>query len=765
MRPTRPASAGRVPGPRGPAGAERPAEPARPAVPQAAGPQEPARTGRSAVRAALWTAALGLALAVLTTLLATRVHLPAAQGMIWPTLGLLGGAWLVFAGAVWLLRRVPARAAVVLILLGGVAAGLACASAPERSSDDLYRYVWDGKVQAAGIDPYEYVPASPQLAGLRDPALWPDFQTSWCVHPGTANPDGPGDLATGCTLINRPGVHTIYPPVAEAYFLAVHELSPADSRYKPIQLAGVFLSLLTTIALLLGLRALRRDFRMAALWAWCPLIAYETGNGAHIDVLAAFFTVAGLAYLAVASRTGATARKYVIGGVLLGLGVGAKLTPALALPAVLRRRPILVATTVLGTFAAVYVPHVMAVGAKVIGFIPGYVHQQGYSKGNGYMLLSLVLPEAWTGAAAALIMAGTALAVLRYADANRPWRGTLVLTGVTLFVSTPVFAWYPVLLVALVALDGRVEWLALAMAVYINSIMQTLGLSLINAQRVGYGLALLVVLAATALRHVQRRRRVTRELIDDAVLALTTTAGSTLTPTPASSPAATVSSEETAVPLVDVVLPCLDEAGALPYVLGRMPEGYRAIVVDNGSTDGSAELARELGALVVTEKRRGFGAACHAGLAAATAPIVCFCDCDGSFDPRQLPRVAAPVIDGESDLVLGRRRPVTSGAWPLHARIANKFLAFRLRRTGVRVKDLGPMRAARREALLELGVADRRSGYPLETVLAAARSGWQITETNVDYAPRTGKSKVTGTLTGTLQAIRDMNRVWKEATR
>ena len=219
------------------------------------------------------------------------------------------------------------------------------------------------------------------------------------------------------------------------------------------------------------------------------------------------------------------------------------------------------------------------------------------------------------------------------------------------------------------------------------------------------------------------------------------------------------------MPLVDVVLPCLDEAGALPYVLGRMPEGYRAIVVDNGSTDGSAELARELGALVVTEKRRGFGAACHAGLAAATAPVVCFLDCDGSFDPQQLPRVAAPVLDGESDLVLGRRRPVTTGAWPLHARIANKVLAFRLRRAGVRVKDLGPMRAARREALLGLGVADRRSGYPLETVLAARRSGWQITETNVDYAPRTGKSKVTGTLTGTLQAIRDMNRVWKEATR
>ncbi|HEV2345743.1 MAG TPA: glycosyltransferase family 2 protein [Actinocrinis sp.] len=217
--------------------------------------------------------------------------------------------------------------------------------------------------------------------------------------------------------------------------------------------------------------------------------------------------------------------------------------------------------------------------------------------------------------------------------------------------------------------------------------------------------------------------------------------------------------------LVDVVLPCLDEAEALPYVLGRMPEGYRAIVVDNGSTDGSARIAAELGAMVVTEPRRGFGAACHAGLDAATAPVVCFCDCDASLDPRQLPRVAEPVLAGESDLVLGRRMPVTAGAWPPHARIANRLLAYRLRRAGVNLRDLGPMRAARRTELLGLGVADRRSGYPLETVLAAARSGWRITETEVDYAPRTGRSKVTGTLTGTVQAVRDMNRVWKQATR
>ncbi|WP_406286125.1 glycosyltransferase family 2 protein [Embleya sp. NBC_00896] len=211
---------------------------------------------------------------------------------------------------------------------------------------------------------------------------------------------------------------------------------------------------------------------------------------------------------------------------------------------------------------------------------------------------------------------------------------------------------------------------------------------------------------------------------------------------------------------VDVVLPCLDEAGALPWVLGRMPAGYRPIVVDNGSRDGSAELARSLGATVVTEERRGFGAACHAGLLAATAPVVCFCDCDASLDPRELPSVADPVLAGAADLVLGRRRPQRLGAWPPHARIANAVLARRLRgRTGARLHDLGPMRAARRADLLALGILDRRSGYPLEAVVRAADARWRIAEVDVRYLPRSGRSKVTGTFRGTVTAVRDMSAV------
>jgi glycosyltransferase involved in cell wall biosynthesis len=210
---------------------------------------------------------------------------------------------------------------------------------------------------------------------------------------------------------------------------------------------------------------------------------------------------------------------------------------------------------------------------------------------------------------------------------------------------------------------------------------------------------------------------------------------------------------------VDVVLPCLDEAAALPAVLAGLPAGWRAIVVDNGSSDGSAEVAAALGATVVHEPRRGFGWACAAGLDAATAPVVAFADADASLDLRELPRVVDPVRDGTADLVLGRRRPVTPGAWPVHARVANRALAARLRRrSGIRLHDLGPMRAAPREGLLGLQIRDRRFGYPLEAVLRAAGAGWRIAEVDVSYHPRTGRSKVTGTVRGTLAAVRDMRR-------
>jgi glycosyltransferase involved in cell wall biosynthesis len=208
--------------------------------------------------------------------------------------------------------------------------------------------------------------------------------------------------------------------------------------------------------------------------------------------------------------------------------------------------------------------------------------------------------------------------------------------------------------------------------------------------------------------------------------------------------------------MIDVILPVLDEAEALRWVLPRVPDGYRPIVVDNGSSDGSADIAEELGAVVVNEPRKGFGSACSAGLARAESTVVCFMDCDASMDPTDLVIVTEPVEHACADLVLGARRP-QRGAWPLHARVANRWLARELRRrTGAPLTDLGPMRAARRSDLLSLGIEDRRSGWPLEMVLAALAHGWRVEERPVPYLRRRGRSKVTGTVRGTLGAVADM---------
>ncbi|MBE9373856.1 glycosyltransferase family 2 protein [Saccharopolyspora sp. HNM0983] len=210
---------------------------------------------------------------------------------------------------------------------------------------------------------------------------------------------------------------------------------------------------------------------------------------------------------------------------------------------------------------------------------------------------------------------------------------------------------------------------------------------------------------------------------------------------------------------VTVVLPCLDEAEALPAVLAAIAAqpGLRPLVVDNGSTDGTPEVAEQAGATVVREPRPGYGAAVHTGLEQADGDIVCVVDADGSIAAADLPALVEPVRDGRAELAVGRRVPTDRTAFPWHARAGNVVLAWRLRRLGVPVHDLGPVRVARRADLLALGITDRAFGYPLELLLRAGRAGWRIEEIPMDYRPRTaGRSKVTGSVRGTMRAVRDM---------
>ncbi len=218
--------------------------------------------------------------------------------------------------------------------------------------------------------------------------------------------------------------------------------------------------------------------------------------------------------------------------------------------------------------------------------------------------------------------------------------------------------------------------------------------------------------------------------------------------------------------LCDLILPCRDEAPALRALLPQVPASFSVIVVDNGSRDDTAAVARELGARVVEESRPGYGAAVHAGVEAATADFVAVMDGDGSFDPRQLLPMLAEVQAGTADIAVGRRRPVSRGVWPWHARAGNALIAAWLRhRIQMDAHDIAPMRVCRRQALLDLGLQDRRFGYPVELLQAITRQGWRVSEHDVDYHPRAAgtRSKVSGSVRGTLRTARDFARVLRSA--
>ncbi|MFJ8361811.1 glycosyltransferase 87 family protein [Streptomyces sp. NPDC093984] len=414
---------------------------------------------------------------------------------------LLGGyavAWALFTAAVWTVRKVPARAATVLVLTGSAALALAGLTAQPRTSDDMYRYAWDGRVQAAGISPYAYPPAAPELARLRDQWLFPTQEA--CKGWGLTH------TSSGlCVRINRPTVPTIYPPVAEGWYLAVHALSPPDSRHKPLQASGAVLAFGTTLALLRVLRR-RADPQRApartALWAWCPAIALEAVNNAHIDTLGALFVVLALGTATTGSRRGA----------LLGAAIAVKLLPVLALPGALsgQRSPARVLRVVAAAVAAIalaYLPYVTASGADVLGYLPGYLHEEGYEPGHvrRFALLRLLLPDAAAGLTAALFLALIGLYVWWRGDPARPWRGALLLTGTALLLFSPGYPWYSLLVIALVAMDGRWEWLTVTLA---GTALYLAGRLLpgFPLQAWAYGTAATVIAAGACLRSGHARR-------------------------------------------------------------------------------------------------------------------------------------------------------------------------------------------------------------------------------------------------------------------
>lgn len=465
-------------------------------------PPRPASRGsrRTHIRAAV-TAAL---LAALTATVVGTLRAGDNQGESGRLLAGYAVAWTLFAAAAWTVRKVPARAATGLVLAGSAAVALAALATPPRTSTDMFRYAWDGRVQAAGISPYAHPPAAPELAHLRDDWLFPGEGA--CEDWGVTRTD-----SGLCVRINRPTVPTIYPPVAEGWYFAVHTVSPPDSHHKPLQVGGAVLAFGTTLALLAVLRRRgdpQRAPARAALWAWCPAVPFEAVNNAHIDTLGVLLTVLALGTATAGARRGA----------LLGAAIAVKLLPVLMLPGALsgRRSPKRVArllSAVLAVVALAYLPYVAASGAGVLGYLPGYLHEEGYEPGRvqRFALLRLLLPDAAAGVAVVVLLALTALYVWLRGDPARPWRGALLLTGTALLLVSPNYPWYSLLVVALVALDGRWEWLTVTLA---GTVLYLAGGSLpgLPLQTLTYGAAVLTVVLGAFLRSDRARRMVRRRL-------------------------------------------------------------------------------------------------------------------------------------------------------------------------------------------------------------------------------------------------------------
>ncbi len=343
------------------------------------------------------------------------------------------------------LLRLAARPALWLILGVATVLQVLALCTPPGSSDDDYRYLWDAKVQLAGIDPYRYPAAAPELEQLRTPFFFPDrVRCAWPIENGTA-----------CSAINRPEVRTVYPPVAEAAFVLVRLASlGGHGGHLPIQLAAGLGAV--GIGWLLGRHALARGRPVwpVALWAWCPLVATEFGNNAHIDWLAILCCVLALGCEA--------ARRSGIAGLLVGAAIATKIYPGLVLASLLRRRPVLVIGCAAGLVALCYLPHVLAIGPDVLGYLPGYLKEERYTSGGRFLLLEPWLPGPVTPVVAVLVLAGAAAWVYRRTNPDAPEDSAVLLAGVVILLSTPSYGWYALLLLALAVMSGALEWLPVA---------------------------------------------------------------------------------------------------------------------------------------------------------------------------------------------------------------------------------------------------------------------------------------------------------------
>jgi hypothetical protein len=612
--------------------------------------------------------------------------------------------------------RVEQAVGLAIVLVLALAMRLVLLGEEPLLSTDLYRYIWDGRVQGAGINPYLYVPADPALAALRDAAIFPHINRA--------------DYAV-----------TAYPPVAQMIFFAVTRIAETITAMRLAMLASEIVTVAIVIDLL---RRLSLPKTAVAAYAWHPLAIWEISNNGHAEAPMVALMMLGVWLLVRARR--------VPGAIAVALGALIKPYAVLVLPALWRPWDWRVPFAIIVTVAVCYLPYAGA-GTRVFGFLSGYAAEEGLTSGAGIWLTLLLqtlfgpLPglTALYVLAAALIM--IALGLKHGFDPSRTPReivdAAIVLLTAGLVLLSPNYSWYFLALVPFIALGaGATAW-----ALTLGAFLLYRPIFLPHNDLVWKTFAtlpFLIALAFVVRRH--RARDNSAKIAPDIQL----------DPAPS----------KTATAKTSVVIPCLNEEESIVQVVRDvLAQGvHEVIVVDNGSTDATAARASAAGARVVGEPRRGYGWACAAGVAAVRpdTEIICFLDGDGSDVPAFLPAVVGPLARGEADFVMGsrlrgRREP---GSMTPQQRVAGT-LAGRLMRLvyGVRFTDMSPFRAMRAAQLRGLGMSEQTYGWNLEMQMRAAAAGLRIAEIPVDHrCRRGGVSKVSGNLMAGIGAA------WKIAT-
>ena len=656
---------------------------------------------------------LGAALALLYRH-GLKVQGVGTSGITWfIRLALVQGV-LYFAAAWVVWRARPSGSTLVVVLVFGALFRLSILFAPPLLSDDVYRYVWDGRVQAGGINPYRYIPEDEAVSRFRDEAIYPDIN-------------------------RRDFAPTMYPPLAEAIYLLTTRISESVTWMKATMIVfeGVTMWALMSLLASFGLPRQR-----ALIYCWHPLIVWEFAGSGHVDAAAIAFV--SLALLARRRRLdGAT-------GVALACATLVKFFPAILFPALYRRwgwkMPVFFALAII----AAYLPY-LGVGVKgMFGYLPGYLAEEGIRNGERFFILALArrlfganFPQAAFFILAGLILLGIAAWFLceRERTQQRYVIRAFALAVIFTTLLSPRYAWYFTWLICFLCFVPFVPVFYLTAAGFM-----LYGLWLGEAERrLTIDLALYVPFIITgAIGFVARRRQGPTKVVGQE-------ARSRTKPMSGNSPVRAH---------VSVVIPALNEESTIANVVRAVPRSIASevIVVDNGSDDRTVERAGDAGARVVRESRRGYGSACHAGFRACSpnCEIVVFLDGDGSDCPEQMHRLVDPIIGRTHDFVigsrlLGRREP---GSMYFQQVFAGRAISLILRILyGTRYTDMGPFRAIRRSALEGLGMREMTYGWPLEMQMRAARCGLRVLEVPVDYRRRAGgESKISGTVTGTLRA-------------